>query len=111
MRRIVFVTGQVSPFQIELAQAVNDLEYVEYKVLFCRRESGRPLHWLDLGQSTTKYGITVPADVDEAGITDWAVGQLRELDPDILSAVKNAEAVGDVCVFGVMPGLELQETS
>lgn len=82
--RIAFVTSQVAPFQIEVAQAVNDLEGIEYMILFCRKQSKRPSHWLDVEESTAKFVHIVPPDVNETDISDWAVGLLREFDPDVL---------------------------
>ena len=84
MMRIAFVTSQVSPFQVEVAQAVNELDGVEYAVIFCRQKSGRPSHWQAIDESTSRNVSIVPADLDNSGVVEWAVGKLREFDPDIL---------------------------
>jgi len=74
----------ISPFQVELARAINDLGTVEYHCFFTVKESAnRGKHWL-ADQSREGYIHTSAdwADMDE--LADWTERELREIQPDII---------------------------
>lgn len=84
--RIAFVTSQVSPFQAELAEAINRHSGVQYTVVFCSRRNLRPPHWLAMEDRIQKQSVTVPPDIAESRVQDWALGCLNDLKPDVIIA-------------------------
>jgi glycosyltransferase involved in cell wall biosynthesis len=83
-KRIAFVTTQVSPFQVELAEAINANSSVNYKVIFTSKENTRPAHWLDMGATIAKLSSTVPSETSEQGVSQWALDELRAFKPDVV---------------------------
>lgn len=85
MQKIVLVTSQVAPFQIELAAAINGMENIDYHVIFTGKENKRPHYWLDLGDDIASFSSIVPNDSqNDQGTIAWALKRLKDIDPDIV---------------------------
>ena len=85
-RKIVFISTQVAPFQAELAEAVNRLPNVEYRIVFCWRRNQRPPHWLKVEDKINQHAVTVPEGLEGDQITEWALNQLVDFSPDVVIA-------------------------
>lgn len=97
-RKVSFISTQVAPFQAELAEAVNQLTNVEYKIIFCWRRNQRPAHWLKVEDKIEQHAVTVPGNLNNEAITDWAVQQLIEQQPDVVLAGGVRGAVPDAAL-------------
>lgn len=80
--RIVFITGQFAPFQLELAKAVNAIRGVRYSVIFDQSENRRSDHWLKCSPELKSFATVVPGG---AGAS-WLNDELEREEPDIVIA-------------------------
>jgi len=89
-QKIVFITTLYSPFQIELAKAINSLE-LEYYVIFTmnldnkRGENSRAAHW----QPTNNYSKQILQIYKWKSVSELASGleeELHRIKPDLVLA-------------------------
>ncbi len=81
MTRIALVSTQVAPFQVELADALNAISGVEYKVIFSQAQNKRPPHWMDLETKIAAHAVLAPQG-DDALRAEWVGAQLEKFAPD-----------------------------
>lgn len=84
MTKIAFLTNVVSPFQVELAESMNWIGGINYKVFFCCKQSARPAHWLDVGEMAKDVAVTIPPEVKEPSVQDWLFAQVSAFAPDVI---------------------------
>lgn len=85
MKKIVLVTTQVAPFQVELAEAINSESNYRYHVLFTTKENRRPPHWLDINERISSTSTIVPDTTESIDqVIEWTVKQLDILKPDVV---------------------------
>jgi len=85
MTRIVLITAQVAPFQVELAAAINALPHIDYHVVFTAKENKRPSHWLSLNDKISRFSTRIPANVSgQSQLLSWGVDTVTALKPDIV---------------------------
>jgi len=82
--KTLFATSLVSPFQLELATAMNSLGYVDYHVAFTLpyREA-RGQHWqIDVPVALRNRVCLAEPGMDSAGTERWLLDRLHEQRPD-----------------------------
>lgn len=85
MTKIVLVSTQVAPFQLELAHAANAMPGIEYRAVFTQSENKRPAYWLDLDEHIENFSVIAPSEVVSPEQREaWTVAELRKLAPDVL---------------------------
>jgi hypothetical protein len=78
--KIVFLTGQFSPFQLELAESLNANQEVCYKVVFTEPVNRRPAHWLKVERNLAVHGMRAP----ERAAREWLDEVLQRERPQIV---------------------------
>lgn len=83
--KIALVSTMYSPFQVELARAMNAIEGVEYHCFFTVRASTiRAGHWLADVSEEPWIHLSPGDDDTDPVLLDWLRTELSEIDPDVI---------------------------
>lgn len=81
--RVLFISPLFSPFQIEVAEAVNRETNVDYRIAFgmmTREARGQP-HWVNYEYDQARYTV-MPGDKEDTAA--WYAEEIRRIRPDVL---------------------------
>ena len=85
MIKVVLLTSQIAPFQLELARAMNEANLgVFYHVIFMLAENLRPPHWLDLEDDIQSFSSIAPKNIGSKELVEWAVSRMVCIKPDVI---------------------------
>ncbi len=84
---VVLVSTLFSPFQTELATALNEREGLDYHVLYTKlANAARGSHWTEDVRRTPPYVHTVPAGLGARETAAWVEERLATLAPRVIVA-------------------------
>ena len=83
--RVAFFTTEYSPFQVELARAINEADRgIKYDVWFLNNNHSRPQHWRSTEGTETDAVRTAPSRTSDKELWPWIMKEMDKFSPAVV---------------------------